>query len=128
MNPMKMISAFIFAAIIDGGMWWTYFLAKTSPDQQTVSMLEIVQLGGTGGLIIALVTAVASLWKSLNKLTDQHASTITSMRSEHWQYIDAMQKTHHEELQRLSDNYTAELKSQIEVLRQESHATYQKKD
>ena len=123
----KALALYCFAATLNGATWWAYFMAQAQARHATAGVptwTELIQLGGTGGLIVSLLGAVVMLWRERQELKaefrNERASLLEQMghmRADHAAYIDKLQRQHQEELQAMTDEYTRELKRQIEQLR-----------
>ena len=123
----SVILLYLIAAGCSGASWWAYVVGQTVPKTASLGITELIQLGGTGGLIVSLLWAVITLWKERSDLRkdwskekEHLVSHINNMRTDHHAYIDKLQTRHQEELHELTEKYTQELKTQIATLRQET--------
>lgn len=121
---MKIIFFFVAAATFNGVTWFATMAAKAGG---VPPYLELIQLGGTGGLIISLVLAVLALWKERKELKDNWNNDVTKLqnvisteRTDHRDEIKDMREQHQKDLQKLTTKYTDELKEQINLLRNET--------
>lgn len=124
---LKAISLYVLAAIFSGASWWAFIFGQVATAQHTVDWTEIIQLGGTGGLIVSLLGATVTLWRERADLKKEFKEERTLLlqqaqqqREDHANYIERLQQKHSEELSNLTDKYTAELKAQISLLKQET--------
>lgn len=113
------------AAICNGASWAGLLLGQAEP----ASIFELVQLGGTGGLVVCLVGAIGALWKERVQLRREWKTEVQELRGiisgerqMHREEMNAINTRHAEIIQELSDKYTDELKQQIETLRAEYSA------
>ena len=98
--------------------WWAKMLAQQG------GVLELVQLGGTGGLIVSLFGAVVALWKdraAMNRL-------LKDERAAHREEIARLQSKHRSDVQAATDQLMDELRSQIASLKQDTAAKYKRLD
>lgn len=115
--------AFVFAALFQG------FSVLVSTIKQDYG-LDLVQLGGTGGLIVSLIWAIRVVWNERGDLRDEiaqerkaHREEMTKLRDHHAAMMAAIITKHRQELSELSDAYTRELRQQIADLRAEHRAS-----
>lgn len=123
---MKTFGALIVAAFINGATHWSYAFAQAADMPQ--SILDIIQLGGTGGLILALLVAVYVMWKEREVFRKELAEErkiyrddIERIRTDNKEALDRIQANHQQEIDRITDRYTRELKEQIELLRNQKN-------
>ena len=115
---------FSLAAFFSGATWWAHIVGEAGSGG--LALMELIQLGGTGGLILSLLGAVIALWKERTLVKEEWKkeveilrTAITNERTEHRKEIADMRAAHQENLTELSNKYTEELKNQINILRKE---------
>lgn len=121
---MKIIIYFGVATVFNGIGWWSLLLGQAATP---LDVFQLIQLGGTGGLILALLGALYMVWKDRAELKKEWAAevadlrrVITTERESHRQEIAEMRADHKKDLSELTDKYTDELKKQISSLREET--------
>ncbi len=118
----KTVTYFTLAAMFNGASWWAIAMA-TPP----ASGFELVQLGGTAGLVGSLLAAVVALWKDRQKMLgdwNKEVEELRGMIAEERRHARAevkeLREAHRADLDAITERYTAELRSQITLLRQEA--------
>lgn len=111
--------AFIFAAIFQG---IAVVFSEISHDYG----IDLIQLGGTGGLIVSLIWAIRVVWSERvdlrNEIAEErkaHREEMTQLRDHHAATMAAIVTKHQREISELSEAYTKELRDQINTLRAE---------
>lgn len=112
------LSALAGAMICSAMTWWTKMLA------QHAGVLELVQLGGTGGLIVCLFAAVVALWKDRSVMNEM----IKEERIGHRKEVADLQLKHQSDLRAVTTELMSELRSQIDTLRSDTAETYRRLD
>jgi len=109
------------ASLINGGTWWAYTLADTS------GVSEIIQLGGTGGLVACLLGGIITLWKDRELIRTKFEEDLSELRvlleterSEHRAEVIKMQEQHKVDISEVTQMYLDEMRAQINALRQET--------
>lgn len=113
----------VFPFSIAGGSNLTMLASDAQPG------FDLVQLGGTGGLIAGTLWALRIVWKERSELKKEiseerveHREEVKELRDHHSKILAQLTASHREEIQNLSDRYTEELKQQIDALRAEQDA------
>lgn len=113
------------AAASSGVGWWSYVLAQADPSNR--GLWEIIQLGGTGGLVVCLLCAVTALWRDRQAMLDKleelrasllkahldHNNQLAELNRDHRTDVAAIAEKHKEDVERITERLVAELKSQI---------------
>lgn len=126
---LKSITLFTIAAACNGSTWWAYMFAQTNG---ATSLTDLIQLGGTGGLVVALLGAIYALWRDRDTARKQFDAEIAGLRqllvkerSDHREEVIAMRVQHKLDLDQVTNRYLEELRQQIETLRNETNAKLQ---
>ena len=122
---MKILAMFILATCCNLTGWGAVILAETTGEPFGIT--QIIQGGGSVGLIAALLFALKAIWedrkslkKELREERERSRKDIESVRDDYRDYIERLQQQHQKDLSKLTDTYTEELKSQINLLREET--------
>jgi hypothetical protein len=112
------LSCFVLASLFNGTTWWALMLADGS------GVAELIQLGGTGGLIVSLLGGVTALWRDRSELRTQYQQEIKELRevlvrerTEHRAEVAAIQEQHKRDLSDITERYLEELQRQIDRVR-----------
>jgi hypothetical protein len=123
---MKLCLALFFvAALFNGAGWWVHIIGEAD----MTPLMELIQLGGTGGLILCLFSAIIVLWRERVEVRAQWRGEVDKLhdllvaeRTEHRSEVANLRKSHQADLENLGQKYTDELRKQIDVLREEAHS------
>ena len=104
----KTFALFSVASVANGMTWWIYVIAQGDPK----GLWEIIQLGGTGGLILSLLGAVWTLWKD----RIQQQGIIRDERTALQTLIQNEREQHRKEIMDLRVQQQSEVKAATEML------------
>lgn len=113
---MKLFMGF---SLIGAGMAGLAHHAEALAEASPHSAWELVQSGGTGGLIACLLAAVWALWKDRQFIL----SMLHDERKAHRQEITDLNATHTTEIRDATDKLLREMKDQIQQLRESQEHT-----
>lgn len=126
-SGVKFTVAFTAAGAFNAFGWALLIIGEAITSGHGVtgaSVLQIIQLGGTGGLIAALVIAVNTLWKDRNAVKTELLEEVARLqkllvdeRTSHRDDLQRIRETHRHDLDDITQKYTEELRSQIQALR-----------
>lgn len=101
-----------------------HIFAEAATTSRSVTVWEVAQGGGTGGLIICLIAAVIALWRDRNAVHEllraeraAHQEELRSMQQAHANLMEEKSKSHKNEIEKVTSTLMDELRSQIAVLR-----------
>lgn len=119
---MKTVVAFMVAIAFNMSTWVAVF-AQTATNET----ISLIQLGGTAGLIGALMLAVVTLWKERNVIRADMATELQILRTalndernHHREEVRELRDTHKRDLDQLTERYLGELRHQISQLKAET--------
>ena len=114
---MKLFMGFtVTGALLSGITQHVHVWAQTDPG----AIWEVVQLGGTGGLIACLLGSVWALWKDREKML----SMIHAEREAHRAEIAGLNKKHSQEVNEVTERLLKEMKEQIQSLKVKADNTF----
>lgn len=119
----KAIFWFLGCVAFSGASWWSQFIAQVNGGTSG-TFWEIVQLGGTGGLVVCLVGAVVALWRDRREMQ----TIIVDERKAHRLEILAMQTKHTSEVTAATEQLLTELRKQIGDFNDRCDTRYRRKD
>lgn len=114
---------FVLAAMSGGMAHWAHLIGQTNGNGGGL-LWETIQLGGTGGLILALLAAVWFLWKDRAALVDlltkeraTHLGTITAERKDHRAEVAEIRAATREEVTEATERLMKVMTDRINDLR-----------
>lgn len=116
---MKTIYAFT-VAIICNAATWAAAVAQSAPQDS----IELIQLGGTAGLVASLMAGVIALWRLCREILkeqkaerEQHRAEQQTEREQHKAEVRSLQEQHKNDIVSVTDRYLKDLHEQINMLR-----------
>lgn len=119
---MKTVISFMAAITFNLSTWVAVF-AQSAPQEA----INLIQLGGTAGLIVALMLAVVTLWRERNTIRADMAAELQILRTalqdernHHREELRELRSTHQRDIDKVTERYLQELKHQISQLKAET--------
>jgi hypothetical protein len=139
----KILSLFSLAAAFNGTTWWAYFTMAPADDTaaaghaastHSAGITELIQLGGTGGLIAALIAAIFALMKDRDKVSRNHkdemirlSQILETERTQHTKNVEILYEQHKREIAEMTECHMKTLYEQIALLREEGRQNFEPK-
>lgn len=115
----EFLGSCVVGAICAGAIWFSHVIFPADLGIPA----ELIQLGGTGGLILSLLSAVVTLWRDRKAMQE----TLANERMAHRAEIEKMEEVSQLRTKELTSSLMDELRAQISHLKQDTADRYQEK-
>ena len=100
---------FFLAAFFDATIWWAHVLGEMEGVRTSGVPWELIQLGGTGGLIVCLLCGVVALWRDRRSLVEM----LSNERDAHRDQLRDIQQKHDAQVAEANAKLLGEMREQI---------------